>query len=334
MIKHRIIWSVILFLSMSWIYTSIALLTTGQNTWALCFSIIIPLAIIFLVLKLQYIAISRKSIDTLAGLTDDIDLHRIRDTEMFDETKAPKELLPLVQALNRLVKFHQDRYQNERDFTANASHELRTPLAGIRLQTEVAIRTRDPKQKDTALNNILKAVDRGTRLVEQLLAISRLSYESVEFGKQPFELESVVYKNIDELKELSDKKGINIQIVNEEDHTITANKESISILVNNLLRNAIMYSPQGSTIRVCIEEAGNDINMKVMDEGPGILMEERQHVLQRFRKGSSGSKAGTGLGLAIVKKITDLHRGDVSLHHGDSGKGLTVEIVLPKIAED
>ena len=95
-----------------------------------------------------------------------------------------------------------------------------------------------------------------------------------------------------------------------------------------------MYSPQGSTIRICIEEAGNDINMKVMDEGPGISMEERQHVLQRFRKGNSGSKAGTGLGLAIVKKITDLHRGDISLRPGDDGKGLTVKIVLPKVAED
>lgn len=250
----------------------------------------------------------------------------------IDTEDVPEEVMPCVKAINRLLGYHHDRHQQERDFTAHASHELRTPLAGIRLQTEIAMATDDPKKRENALKNVMKSIDRSTRLVEQLLAISRLTNEKFDLTKERVDLVSLLGGVVGHNMAAAERKHIHLSFTGGEVPIfIEASEESLKILADNLIRNALTYTPSAGEVKVMlIRDGQGQVSLVVEDNGPGIPSHLRERVMERFEKGETGSKTGTGLGLAIVKRIADLHGGSVMLQDGAKGKGLRVVIALPE----
>ncbi len=251
----------------------------------------------------------------------------------IDTNNIPAEIVPLVTSINRLLSYHHDRHEQERDFAAHASHELRTPLAGIRLQTEIAMATSDLQVRENALKNVIKSVDRGTRLVEQLLAISRLTSEKVDLAKEHVDLVSLIEKVTRDNLASAQQKHIELSCsCPEKSLFIEASEQSIQILADNLIRNAITYTPRQGKVSIHLERdtERNFATFVVEDTGPGIPANLRQRVMRRFEKAEKGSKSGTGLGLAIAQRIVDLHAGRISLEDSHSGKGLRIVVSLPK----
>lgn len=252
----------------------------------------------------------------------------------IDTQDIPKEIMPFVNSINRLLNYHRNRHQQERDFTAHASHELRTPLAGILLQTEIALATNDPQKRENALKNVVKSITRATRLVEQLLAISRLNNEKNDLAKEHVDLLSLFKRATKDQITTAQQKGIELTFnAQSESIFIEANEDSLYILADNLIRNALTFTPSFGRVEVCVSlnTEGTTALLKVKDSGPGIPHHMRERVMQRFEKGDTGSKSGTGLGLFIVKRIADLHDGDVFLRDNEDGKGLMAVVCLPQI---
>ncbi|MCB9072272.1 MAG: GHKL domain-containing protein [Bdellovibrionaceae bacterium] len=325
------------------VLSSIFLILIG---WALAFSIAIPTHIrplLLLAIALPVIPtliilwmLSHSVPDDVMKKINEITQRVVSDKEIdqvvIRTEKLPKEVLPFVNAINRLLSYHHDRFQQERDFTAHASHELRSPLAGIRLQTEIAMMTKDPIQKENALKNVIKSIDRGTRLVEQLLIISRLTNEKVDLAKERVDLKKLVQEVVSENQFSADRKQIQLIAYLQIDSLfVEASKDSLYILIDNLIRNAIKHTPTTGKVTVALPKATNDSSVMfiVEDNGPGIPAGDRDRVMKRFEKGVKGSKAGTGLGLAIVNRIVSLYGGDVQLKDARLGHGLQVVVHLP-----
>jgi len=276
----------------------------------------------------------RKRITKIHYLAKEIDQQMDENPRSISLSDMPIEIRPIVESLNALIKFQVDRYQQERDFTANASHELRTPLAGIRLQTEIAMMTEDSEQRNNALNNVLKAVDRGTRLVEQLLILSRLTLDKVALEVAEVNLSELCQQKVSEYKSTAQTKSIQLTYSQSSRSCIlTASETSLDILLDNLLRNAINHTPIDGDIHTLVKQEGDNIIIEVADTGPGIPKKDHERVFYRFQKATGSGKSGTGLGLAIVKRIVDLHHGNVHLGFCDQEYGLKVIIELPLAKE-
>lgn len=296
------------------------------TTWV---AIMIPFMVSSLLIALSRELIPEKKLRSIAKLAQDVRKRIDQSREPIEEKDFPDEIKPLIASINKLFVFQEDRYKQERDFSANASHELRTPLAGIRLQTEIALKAHEEAQRTNALKNVMKAVDRGTRLVEQLLTLSRLTAEEVELAKEAVNLGRVASKTVADLNEMAEKKHITLTMGKWGDTLIEASEESIDILINNLLRNAIIYTPAHGLVHVSVEQKEQTATVSVTDNGPGIPKDKREVVLKRFVKAEQRTKTGTGLGLSIVKRICELHQAELSLDEGPDGAGLKISVTFP-----
>jgi signal transduction histidine kinase len=243
----------------------------------------------------------------------------------------PREIRPIVQSLNHMIETIEERTKQELDFVASASHELRTPLAGIKLQTQIAQRAGDEPERVAALDKVMKSVNRTESLINQLLILSRLEPDIMKGDFAKVDLVRIAENELAELAPEAMRKRINFGITYGSKGIITGNRESLAVLINNLLRNAINYAPErDGKIELSISAGINkkEIILKVQDNGPGIPKAERERVLQRFYKIQKGNKGGTGLGLSIVKKIADLHNADIKFEDADGGQGLVAKVIF------
>ncbi len=262
-------------------------------------------------------------------LSYDIEKRITKSLAPIDEKTAPKEIRPLINAINRLITYFEDRSSHEQDFSANASHELRTPLAGIRLQTEIAMGTDDKEIQQKAHQNVLIAIDQNERLIEQLLTLARLTADSVELAMEKVNLSQLLAHVIANLQSLADEKKISLKLKSENNFTLISSEESLSILLHNLIRNAINYIPDKSKVEVkAVTAKGAKIVLSVADNGPGIPEEKHEMVLRRFQKTENSAQSGSGLGLAIVKRICDLHHATLELGRTTKKGGLKVTVTF------
>jgi len=272
--------------------------------------------------------VKKKYLQDIGKLSADIEKRIFQKLEPIEESAAPVEIKPLIKVINRLVSNFQDRSENERDFSANASHELRTPLAGIRIQTEIAQQTEDPKIQKKALGNIIHAVDQAERLIEQLLALARHSVDNITLHKEKISLSHLCLCVASDLSDLAEEKRVKLKTAITRKLYIHADRESISVLLHNLIHNAIKYSPAEGTITISLNTHQNKLLLCIADLGPGIPVQKRQAVLQRFQKVKGSSETGSGLGLAIVKRVCNLHNADLTLDSHRDGKGLKVRVLF------
>ena len=241
---------------------------------------------------------------------------------------VPEEVTPLVKALNDLFARLEDAFEGERRFTADAAHELRTPLAALKIQAQVAMRSTDVEVRHAALENVLRGVDRATRIVEQLLTLARVDPESTAAGYKQVDLASLVAPVIRDLAPQAHAKQIEISLEESNVCKVFGDEVQLSLLLRNLLDNAIRYTPVGG--RVTVSALNLDgIRLEVRDTGPGIPAAERAHVLQRFYRITGSGEEGSGLGLSIVSRIAELHGASLELKDNEAGQGLLVRVIWP-----
>lgn len=245
----------------------------------------------------------------------------------------PTEVLPLVEHLNALFNRVAGSFEQERRFTADAAHELRTPLAGLKAQAQVALSATDDAGRKHALNNLIRGCDRMTHLVEQLLALARIdAARPVDFV--PLDFSMVVRESIAQLVGRALDKGVEIELAAAEAAPMRGNPAWMSVLVRNLVDNAVCHSPSAGKVAVAVARTQGEITLEVQDSGPGVPEAELAHLGQRFWR-SPGSRekddGGSGLGLSIVGRIVDLHRGSVEFRNASpaSGRGFSVRVRFP-----
>jgi len=249
--------------------------------------------------------------------------------DRMDITEAPYEVRPLVEQLNLLFSRIETSLDDTRRFTADAAHELRTPLAAIRAQAQVAAASKEPTERTHALQQVLRACDHASRLIEQLLTLARLDI-SQQTAADVIELRGQISESLGDIAQTALDRQIELILEEGEAPVIHGNDGLLRILWRNLLDNAIRYSPTGSEIRVRIRSEGKSTCVDVIDNGPGIAAEERQRVFDRFHRILGSGQPGSGLGLSIALRIAELHAGSISLNDAPGETGLWVCVSLPR----
>jgi two-component system, OmpR family, sensor histidine kinase QseC len=260
---------------------------------------------------------------------------RPNSLDPVDETKAPLEIKPVVVALNRLFTRVRQTLLHERRFAANAAHELRTPIAGLKTQAQVALRSVNPQQHQTALQNIIRSVDRSSHIIDQLLTLSRLAPEAKSLDeKRSFNFTRLITHIMSELAPSAIAKQIDLAFLPAQDTPVMlqGNDIALSILLRNLIDNAIRYTPKEGMINVMLRQAPQHIVLQIIDNGPGINEELRSQVFERFYRVDTNQETGSGLGLSIVKQIADLHHAVIELKTADDGHGLIFQVTFPRHA--
>ncbi|MBT9134000.1 MAG: Alkaline phosphatase synthesis sensor protein PhoR [Firmicutes bacterium] len=216
-----------------------------------------------------------------------------------------------------------------RDFVANVSHELRTPLTALAIMVENLLRGAID-EREVALDFLRRMageIDRLTKMVLELLLLSRLESERELLIKSDFPVSDLILEVIEDLRGLWGSKEQHLVHV-AGSTVVHADRAKLKQVFINLLDNAIKFSPGGSSVKVEVLELASSVRIAVKDQGPGIPIEHLPRVYERFFKGASARGGGTGLGLAIVKHIIEAHGGTVAVESKTAG-GATFVFVLP-----
>lgn len=242
---------------------------------------------------------------------------------------APEEVRSMLEALNHLFYRVEQALEGERRFTADAAHELRTPLAALQAQLQVALRARDEDERAQSLAQLQSGLRRAVHLVDQMLQLARLDPESGLPDPRAVDLHELAAQVCADLGATILAKSIDFELQGEAGQLVIGQPDWLRILLRNLIDNAVRYTPAGGQIRVAIEtNADSELTIAVDDSGPGIPVEQRAAVLQRFHRLAGAETEGSGLGLAIVGRIADLHGAQLSLGDSVFGPGLGVRVRL------
>lgn len=263
----------------------------------------------------------------LHALADGLEQRDPHSLELISARGMPKELLPVVVALNHLFSRVDAAMENEHRFTSDAAHELRNPLAVLKTRVQVfELTDATPAQRDF-VRDMLEGIDRITHLLRQLLMLARADARQRERALPVLDLFAVCEKTLAGFGLQALDREIELSLEGEQAR-VAADATALGILIGNLVENAIRYIPRGGHIRVRVLRDGGAVELQVEDDGPGIPPESREAFFQRFQRGQHGDRQGSGLGLSIVRQIAELHHAQVTLETALSGQGLLVRVVF------
>lgn len=270
--------------------------------------IVLPLAALLVGLGLT------QGLEPLTLLQERIRARRPNDLSPIDQDLAPAEITPLLTAMNDLLSQLAASTAVQRRFVANAAHQLKTPLAGMRTQAELALRERSPEKVDASLRQLIKGSERATRLVKQLLALTRAESSGAPSHSDSnlIDLNILAEQQTLEWVERAMQKKIDLGFEPAlEPILIEGHSTMLAEMLNNLIDNALLYTPeQGwATVRVGATPLPY---IEVEDSGQGIPEEYRDRIFDRFFRILGTVADGSGLGLAIVKEIVDQHGASIS----------------------
>jgi two-component system OmpR family sensor kinase/two-component system sensor histidine kinase QseC len=273
---------------------------------------------------------------TLAPLRRVAEGVRARDEQSLQPLPTaglPDEVAPLVAALNGLLQRLGTSLGAQRAFVADAAHELRSPLTALKLQMQLLRRAPDDAARAAAVDALNDGIDRAARLVEQLLTLARAEPGAPLAAFAPVDLGEVARTALAETVPFAQTRGTTLALHAEAPVRVEGDAAALTIMVRNLVDNAVRYAPAGARVDVSVGEEGGAGWLRVDDSGPGIPADERARVFDRFYRHAPGNEAGTGLGLAIVRSMADRHHASVAL--ADSPlDGLRVELRFPAAIPD
>jgi len=252
----------------------------------------------------------------------------------LDLTGVPMELVPLVRTLNELLDRLALSFEAQRHFVADAAHELRSPVTALQLQLQVLERCRDEDERRVATAELASGIARVRRLIEQLLDLSRASAGETgddALSMEPVHLSDLVRVVVARWSRYAERKGIDLGADQHVDSAVVGDRAQLEMLLDNLVSNALRYTPSGGVVDVMVSAIEGTPVLQVTDTGPGIEPAERDRVFDRFYRtptAISGSETGSGLGLAIVKTIAQRHGARVALMSGKNGLGLEARVIF------
>lgn len=260
------------------------------------------------------------------------------DLTPIEASEVPREVAPLVYAINQHMGRINKMVEARRRFIADAAHQLRTPLAVLNTQAEYALRQHEEAAMRPAVEAFHKSLGSAIRLTNQLLSLSRAEpVNGLAMAPQPVDLAALAGDMVVELLPLAARKHIDLGVdgmAGGSGAVVSGQFVLLRELIANLIDNAVRYTPEGGlvTVGVARDEAGEvpAVLLTVTDNGPGIPASERERVFLRFFRLDAGDHQGSGLGLSIVREIVHGHAGEIALNDSPDGRGLRVEVRLPE----
>lgn len=258
----------------------------------------------------------------------------INDLRPVSTEDMPKEVKPLVNAINAHIQRYTEQADRQRQFLDDASHQLKTPLAVLKTQLDYALRESDPLELRDVLLSMNEGVDRAIRMTSQMLALARVR-DSLDHqvwrDSADIDLGELVNALIRDLWPVIRERRIDLEVVRP-DTPLRVHGVAwlLQEALRNVLDNAIRYCPREGAVSIVLRR-GNDLKAEVVveDSGPGMSEEDRQKAGTRFRRGKAGKHLpGAGLGLAIVSTILQMHQAQMVLGPGEKLKGLRVRLVF------
>ncbi|MEI7464500.1 MAG: sensor histidine kinase [Burkholderiales bacterium] len=287
------------------------------------------LLLIALALLLVRTGITR-AMSPLNRLSDSVAKRAPEDLSSLPLEPLPKELLPLVGSINRLMTHVRTSVESQQTFLSNAAHQLRTPLAGVQTQIELALRDATDSQRQRLLK-VQQALQRMVHMTHQMLALARSSSQAA--STEDFEdidlqslLEDAASTKLDQALAAHVDLGFEA-----EPASVWGSSWMLREMLGNLIDNAIRHSPMEGRVTVrCGRHPAGQPWLSVEDDGPGIPADERDKVLERFYQLPSAKPGGAGLGLAIVREVVQRHGAALTLGFGEKGQGLAVRVEFPQ----
>ncbi len=261
----------------------------------------------------------RKALSPLSALSNEIKKRDSADLNPFADDNVPAEVKPLVQSLNLFMDKVSTMVYVLKRFTSDAAHELRTPITALKLQLTVLEQSKSKSERESAIQNLKSGINRSEQLVSQLLTLARLEPDNQSRQVQSINMLELVKESFQELLPLAQEKSIDIGLIKADHCEINAVQQEIKILINNILDNAIRYTPNGGKIDVSVVNQAGHVVLEVKDSGPGIPQNDQERVFERFYRGENQHISGSGLGLAIVKEIATRHGATVELSNLNPG---------------
>lgn len=277
-----------------------------------------PMFYIFPLLLLAIYVSVRRGLKPIDDLASDVATRSSDNLTPLAARGVPREVQPLVVAINRVLFRLGYSLESERRFTADAAHELRTPLAAARIQAQVALLSPDAERRNHALAQTLSGLDRAARLVEQMLRLARLDPLAQLPQRQSINLVDLVQRVAAGVQDATPHARIELDLP-ESAQSIDGNADLLEVALRNLLDNAIRFSPDESEVTVFLRSAGGALVLGVDDNGPGVDPEELPRLMERFYRGASVTAEGSGLGLTIVCRIAELHGATLELNNRTGG---------------
>lgn len=291
-------------------------------------STLLPWLFVLPVMLLLLLWLLRRELAPLNAIARQLRQRSPDDEAALDAARLPTEVKPMVEALNGLFTRIHQMLQRERRFTSDAAHELRSPLAALKVQSEVVQLAHDDAQmRQHALNNLDAGIDRATRLVDQLLTLSRLDAQPMLAHSESVDLAQLMQQAIVEQDAAAQHAGITLRL---ENHTGAATLRRghallLSLLLRNLLDNAIRYGRSGGTVTLSLRPH----QIEISDNGPGVSEAALSRIGERFYRPPGQEKSGSGLGLSIVQHIAAIHGMQMRLANRPQG-GFSVTFDWPE----
>lgn len=243
---------------------------------------------------------------------------------------APSELLPLVAALNSFMGRLRASLSRTEDFIAEAAHRVRTPLATVRAQAEVVHHKLNKPEHKQALQDMIRAIDESSRSAGQMLDHAMVTFRADSLARDTLDLSAIIRESCERLRPTAELKDIAMrQLVPQTKVEFRGDGILLQSALQNILDNAIKYSPQESDITVSLE-ADDTVRISICDQGRGFETDDITDITARFKRGSNvGDVVGSGLGLTIADEVARAHGGHLDISDSVRGRGACVRLVLP-----
>ncbi|GAB3649595.1 ATP-binding protein [Ramlibacter alkalitolerans] len=287
-----------------------------------------PVLLLAPLLMLAVGAVIGGSLAPLARMRRQVAARAARDLSPLSAEGVPEEVQPLVSELNALFARVQDTLEAQQHFVADAAHELRSPLTALKLQLQAAERARDEEARRAATQQLGAGIERSIALVEQLLALARQE-GAAEGEGEPVDLEELARQCVSALLPTAHAKQLDLGLATSEAVVVQAPRESLHLILRNLLDNAIKYTPAGGRIDIGIGRDAQGAWLAVDDSGPGVPEADRERVFDRFYRVPGTDAAGSGLGLAIVRTVAERLGAQVRLVPSPTLGGARFELRFP-----
>ncbi len=241
----------------------------------------------------------------------------------------PSEVVPLVEGMNRLIARLRAAFEQQKQFLADAAHELRTPLAAIQIQAD-GLASGAPDTVAERKTAITDGVRRASGLVNQLLRLARLDEPPPARSNEAIEIAPLLLGCVADYVEIAGKKGVDIGLIEQAQATFRGSAAEIRVLLENLIDNAIRYTPPGGTVDISLRREKERTVIDFVDSGPGIPPGAEERIFDRFFRAAPADVEGTGLGLAIARRIAERNGISVTVaNRTDGQRGVRARVVLP-----
>jgi len=275
---------------------------------------------------------AKHGIGPIKQMATSVSQRRLGDLDPIDDQIGYEETAPLVEAFNELLAREARRLDAERGFLADAAHELRTPIAALTASAHHVITAGDDETRRAAGIRLDQGAARISHLLSQLLMTARIDASPAFSRLETIDAAELLRQRLAALVPAARRKAITVSLDAPESAEVQANVLAFDSIVENLVDNAIRYTPAGGAVSVTLRHSGGNVELNIEDSGPGIAPELYNAVFERFFRIPGSEPQGSGLGLAIVRRLAEAIGSSVQLGPGLDGRGLSVALSLRSVA--